>query len=535
LLGKVPKSTKTIVLHGSKLDIASALVNNQPAEVKVLADSQEIELNLDKTIAADTEVEVAIKYSSEIRDNMYGLYRSKFKDEEGEEQTILTTQFEANHARDMLPCVDEPEAKAVFHLSITAPEGLSTVSNTEVVSVDSKDGESTTNFAPTPKMSTYLLAIVVGELAYLEGKTKDGVRVRVYATSSNVEHTKFALECATATLEFFNRYFDIPYPLEKCDLLALPDFAAGAMENWGCITFREQALLVDEENTSFAVKQYVADVVAHELAHQWFGNLVTMQWWNDLWLNEGFATWVARLAVDEMFPEWKIWEDFVVEDVLRALSLDGLSNSHPIEVEVKDPDEIDEIFDAISYSKGAAVIHMLHSYLGADDFRHGLQNYLKANSLSNTTTNDLWQSLEETSQKPVAKFMSSWTKQTGYPLISYEKTDSGLKVNQARFLLLKQSDIQPQTWHVPISLANYPDKQFLLDKTSANFDIKIDGAPKFNPGQNSFYRTLYQPDDLQQISSSLADMEALDCINIIDDAFELSEAGRQKLVDVIPL
>src|SRR6185369_11319931 len=218
-----------------------------------------------------------------------------------------------------------------------------------------------------------LLAFVYGEMDYLEAKTKQGVIVRTYATPDNVEITSFALETAVKVLDFFNDYFGIDYPLAKCDLIALPDFASGAMENWGCITFREHALLVDPNHTSLGSKQYVALVVAHELAHQWFGNLVTMRWWSDLWLNEGFASWIEYLAVDHLFPEWQMWTQFVVDEQQQALKMDALEHTHPIEVPVYHPDEIRTIFDAISYSKGASVIHMLHDYLGADMFREGLR------------------------------------------------------------------------------------------------------------------------------------------------------------------
>ena len=267
-------------------------------------------------------------------------------------------------------------------------------------------------------MSTYLLAFVVGELDAIETQTTNGVTVRVYTPIGKEEQGRFALDVAARTLSFFEEYFAIAYPLPKMDLIAIPDFAAGAMENWGAVTYRETAILVDPEHSSAATRQRVAIVIAHELAHQWFGNLVTMEWWTHLWLNEGFASWIEYLAVDHLFPEWEIWTQFVFSDFGRALSLDSLRHSHPIEVEVRHPSEISEIFDAISYSKGASVIRMLASYVGEDDFRRGLQVYLRRHQYGNASTEDLWQALAEESGKPVKAVMDTWTKQSGYPVLS---------------------------------------------------------------------------------------------------------------------
>ena len=284
-------------------------------------------------------------------------------------------------------------------------------------------------------MSTYLLAFVYGDMEYLESKTSAGVVVRSYATKDNVAHTKFALECAVKTLEFFNDYFAIEYPLAKCDLVALPDFASGAMENWGCITFRETALIVDPKNTSLVTKQYVALVVAHELAHQWFGNLVTMRWWTDLWLNEGFASWIEYLAVDKLFPNWDVWTQFIVDEQEQGLRPDSLRNTHPVEVAINHPDEIRTIFDSISYQKGSSVINMLHRYLGPDTFRAGLRSYLKTHEFGNTDTVDLWSALEKVSRKPVKKFMHAWTSQAGFPIVHASIKGRHLELKQQQFFL----------------------------------------------------------------------------------------------------
>jgi len=348
---------------------------------------------------------ISMAFKGKITQPMNGMYPCFFT-HDGKEKKLIATQFESHHAREVFPCIDEPEAKATFDLKLHTPPGETVLSNTPIKSQNTQNGLQVTDFETTPRMSTYLLAFAFGELKYKEAKTKNGIVVRTYATPDNIQHTDFALEVAVKCLEFFDDYFAIPYPLAKCDLVALPDFSAGAMENWGCITFREHSLFVDPANTSLGTKQYVAMVVAHELAHQWFGNLVTMKWWTDLWLNEGFASWIEFLAVDTFFPDWHMWTQFIVDEQQQALKLDALEHTHPVQVPVNHPDEIRTIFDVISYSKGASVIHMLHEYLGAEIFRDGLRYYLKKHEYSNTDTVDLWDALEAVSGKSVKKLSS---------------------------------------------------------------------------------------------------------------------------------
>ena len=408
--------------------------------------------------------EVRLEFSGVITRAMNGVYPCFFKDKEGEKK-LIATQFESHHAREVFPCIDEPEAKATFDLSLTTPKGEVVIANTPVVSELEIDGHIRSTFDQTPIMSTYLLAFVYGDMGYLESKTERGVVVRTYATPDNVQFTKFALDIAVKCLDYYSEYFDIDYPLAKCDMVALPDFASGAMENWGCITYREQALLVDPKNTSLPTKQYVAMVVAHELTHQWFGNLVTMEWWTDLWLNEGFASWFEYLAVDHLFPEWDMWTQFSVDEQQQALKLDALEHTHPVEVTVKHPDEIRTIFDAISYSKGASVIHMLYHYLGEKDFQKGLRSYLKDHSYKNTRTRDLWNSLENASSKPVKAFMDTWTSQSGYPILKVTDGDNGLTITQNRFFM-NHANIKKDTstWPVPLLTTNkeMPDYMILF-------------------------------------------------------------------------
>src|SRR3989338_4959221 len=336
---------------------------------------------------------------------MRGFYRSQFE-HEGRTKYIVTTQFESTDARRAFACVDEPSAKAVFDVTLIVPKHFCAISNTYETSVkEHKSGYQIIEFAPTPKMSTYLLAFIAGEFEHIEAKTKEGITVRVFATPGKIHQAKFALDVSVKTLSYFSDYFKVPYPLPVLDLIAIPDFPSGAMENWGAVTYRESAILVDSDHSSLQNKQWVALVIAHELAHQWFGNIVTMEWWTHLWLNEGFATYIEYLAVDKLFPKWDIWTQFSTNDLGRALHLDALLNTHPIEIPVHHPDEIGEIFDEVSYAKGASVIRMLASYLGEKDFRAGLHHYLKKHSYKNTETLHLWQAFEKVSGKPVAKMM----------------------------------------------------------------------------------------------------------------------------------
>jgi aminopeptidase N len=479
---------------------------------------------------------VTLQFSGKITRPMNGIYPCFFK-QGGADKVLIATQFESHHAREAFPCIDEPEAKATFDLTLTTPGGETVLANTPVKSQRSTGSTTVTSFETTPKMSTYLLAFIYGELDFLEAKTKSGVLVRTYATPDNVQFTQFALDVAVKCLDFYDEYFAIPYPLAKCDFIALPDFASGAMENWGCITFREQALFVDPKNTSLTMKQYVANVVAHELTHQWFGNLVTMQWWNDLWLNESFASWMSYLATDHNFPEWQVWTQFIVDEQLLALRQDALKNTHPIEVAINHPDEIRTIFDAISYEKGASVLHMLYGYIGAEAFRDGLRLYLKKHAYSNTVTTDLWAALEESSKQPVREFMHAWTAQAGYPLVSVEASKAGARLEQHRFVLnpKAQSSVPQTAWPIPL-LRDEKDRE-VFERQEQTI-LTNSGTPvKLNHGQAGFYRTHYDGNTLQELGAevSAGKHSPLDRMSILSDAFETAKAGYGSTVEALKL
>jgi len=531
---KILKDTKTITLHSKELNIKTAEIKikkNKIFATKIIYNesSETVTLFFSENIALG-KYDLTLVFEGILNDKMRGFYRSSYK-VDGIENHMATTQFEATDARRAFPCFDEPAHKSVFHVSLVVPKGKTAISNTLPISVVEHTPDlDIIKFSPTPVMSTYLLAFIVGDFEYLEGKTKNGVNMKVYTTKGKKHQGEFALSCAIKTLEFYEEYFDIKYPLDTLDMIAIPDFASGAMENWGAITYRESALLVDDLNSSISNKQWVALVIAHEIAHQWFGNLVTMQWWTHLWLNEGFASYIEYLAVDKMFPNWDIWTQFSTADLGVALRLDALKHTHPIEIEVHHPDEIGEIFDEVSYSKGASIIRMLADYLGEENFRNGLRYYLKKHSYKNTETNHLWEALEKVSKKPVAKIMQNWTGRSGYPILNTEIKKNKIIISQERFFsspVSKTENKEKTLWQIPIEIeVNKQKTKILLDKK--NIEIpKPDTYIKFNIGESGFFRTNYEDSLLEKLKEVVhhKDISPRDRLGIIRDLFASAEAG----------
>jgi puromycin-sensitive aminopeptidase len=539
---KVGRPTQRMTLHQSGLTITDAHIthHDKKGDKEVSVDRINHHKSFDEVRLHTTQslypglYSIRLEFKGNITRPMNGLYPCFFE-HEGQQKQLLATQFESHHAREVFPCIDEPEAKATFDLSLTTITGEEVIANTPIKSQESHSDTQTTVFETTPIMSTYLLAFATGEVGYKEAKTKRGVTVRTYATPDNVEMTAFALDVAVKTLEFYEDYFGIDYPLAKCDMIALPDFASGAMENWGLITYREHTLLVDEQNTTLGTKQYVAMVVAHELAHQWFGNLVTMRWWTDLWLNEGFASWIEYMAVDHLFPEWDMWTQFNVDEQQQALKLDALEHTHPIEVPVNHPDEIRSIFDAISYSKGASVIHMLHEYLGAEDFKNGLRHYLTTHAYGNTDTIDLWQALEEISGKPVKEFMHAWTTQSGFPVVHTTVEDKTVSLRQERFFLNPNHDSLPASYWPVALLDNSKDAPEQFSEETTTFELPETTNFKLNVGQSGFYRTTYNSSHLKHLGEQIKKgrLDPTDRIGILSDMFETAKAGESDTADAL--
>lgn len=542
--------TDTITLHSKDLEILSVSISyGKKVFTGIVAyneDDETISVSFTSVIPKG-KASLSFSFRGVLADTMRGFYKSTYV-VNGETRTMATTQFEATDARRAFPCFDEPARKAIFDIHLAVPAGLTAISNTLPVSVaEHEAGYKVVSFAPTPRMSTYLVACIVGDFETLEARTKRGVLVRVLTVPGKVHQGAFALDVTVRCLEYFEQYFGIPYPLNTLDMIAIPDFSSLAMENWGAITFREIGLLVDEDNSSTATRQMVALVIAHELAHQWFGNLVTMEWWTHLWLNEGFATYIEHLAVDALFPEYDVWSQFATgmsgHGLAHALKLDALSTTHPVEVPVHHPNEIGEVFDRVSYDKGATVIRMLAEYLGEKDFRNGLRHYLKKHTYKNTQTEDLWDAFEHISKKPVRKMMSVWTGKSGYPLLTLAKhPKKGIIVSQKRFyssVKSAQKSADTTLWPVPVAtLSIKGEKQHgLLSKRTQVIPENVDFWIKANARETALYRTKYEGVLLGALVEPIATklLSPVDRLGIIRDLFALAQSGEVSTTTVLEM
>jgi len=544
----VQVATDKVVVHAKELLISSAQFT--PEGSTKAMESSEISLKVKETTATMGFEEVLpvgkgvleIKFRGTLNDQMAGFYRSQFTDSKGVKRHLATTQFEAIDARRCFPCWDEPSRKAVFVVTLVYPATLMAISNMPPSRAEVRaDGKRVEAFMPTPKMSTYLLAFCIGEFEFISGQTKGGVVARVFACPGNIAKCGYALRCSIRALDFYNEFFGIPYPLPKVDMIAIPDFSAGAMENWGLVTYREVALLCDEKTVSATQKQRICSVITHELAHQWFGNLVTMQWWDDLWLNEGFANWMQTFAADKLHPEWHIWESYVGMEQQRALQLDALRSSHPIQVPIKHAHEVEEVFDAISYCKGGSVVRMIYAVLGEALFQEGLKLYFKRHQFGNTETTDLWQAWAEVSGKPIDKMMSSWTEQMGFPLLKVlnDPLEGGgsaeLEVEQGWFLADGSSEPgdEAKAWFTPVLIGSDAGKApvAFLEPPEKKQKLSCGGCEKgaswlkLNFGQHVPVRVLYPPSLLGRLAKGAQAMPAEDRIGLLSDSFALCKAG----------
>ena len=552
------EATSTIVLNSIDLEISNTTLHANGTtltskSVTIDKDAETATLDFGETIQpGDARLEMV--FTGELNDKLIGFYRSEYTSQDGETRYLATTQFEPTDARRAFPCWDEPAKKATFEVTLVFSDEYQAVSNTPVVEeAVPGPGLKSARFAETPIMSTYLLVFIVGNLTSIEERAAGGTTVGVWTTPGKEDQASFALDTSVKLLGYFNEYFGIPYPLPKLDHIAIPDFAAGAMENWGAVTYRETALLVDPDNSSAGTRQRVAEVIAHEMAHMWFGDLVTMEWWDDLWLNESFASWMGNKAVDWLFPEWEMWTQFVNMDTNRALSLDGLKNSHPIEQAVKNPAEVSQLFDAISYSKGASVIRMLENFLGEESFRKGLNRYLSSHMYDNARTEDLWSALEMESGQPVTAIMDSWVKQMGYPVLQVETDRTGgqttLLVTQERFVYDRllgdggpDSDSDDnEVWRVPVSASQGSEESAVtvMDGRQTQIDVpgSGDGWVKLNPLQTGFFRVNYSTEDWQRLVPAIESLElhATDRLGVQNDAYALSRAGLLPVTQFLSL
>jgi len=539
-------NTNELKIHSTKVTAGQQVITESP-HVVTDDDAQTTTVSFDQTIPGGSQAKLTMAFAGVLNDNMAGFYRSSFKAADGSTTYMATTQMEPTDARRAFPCFDEPALKAKFTVTLIADEKMTCLSNMDVAS--EKQIQSTISggrrkavtFSPTPLMSTYLLCFIVGELNYIE-TNNFRVPVRVYAPKDrDIEHGRFSLELAAKTLAFYEKTFDSPFPLPKMDMVAIPDFSAGAMENWGLVTYRVVDVLIDEKVSGAATKQRVAETVQHELAHQWFGNLVTMDFWDGLWLNEGFATWMSWYSCNVFYPDWKVWEGYVTDNLASALSLDSLRSSHPIEVPVKRADEINQIFDAISYSKGSSVIRMISKYVGEDTFMEGIRRYLKKHAYGNTETGDLWAALADASGKDVGKVMDIWTKKVGFPVVTVTEGTDSIHLKQNRFL--RTADVKPeedQTLY-PVFLAlrtkEGVDEDLTLFDREADFKLKELDFFKLNADHSGLYRTSYTPERLRKLGISAKEglLTVEDRAGMIADAGSLAASGYQKTSGILSL
>ena len=451
----VAEPTHEVVLNVVELEIHQAWVETgggrSPATVTLDEDAERATLTLAEDLPPGAAV-VSLRFRGLLNDKLRGFYRSTFTDDAGIERVIATTQFEATDARRAFPCWDEPDLKARFAITLHLDEGLHAVSNAAIESDEGLDGKRRVRFAETMTLSTYLVAFIVGPLEVTEPVDVAGTPLRLLCPPGKLHLTPFGLEVAEFSLRYLADYFDIPYPGDSMDLVAIPDFAFGAMENLGCVTFRETLLLADPEHATQGELQNVVDVIAHELAHMWFGDLVTMKWWNGIWLNEAFATFMELKVTDAFRPAWERWVSFGLART-TAFDTDALQTTRPIEYPVVSPADAEGMFDVLTYEKGAAVVRMLEQYLGEDEFRAGIRKYMANHQYGNTETTDLWDAIEEATGEPVRRIMDSWIFQGGHPIVSVEVGESGrqLRFSQEKFQY-RGDDLDGTRWEIPLQL-----------------------------------------------------------------------------------
>jgi aminopeptidase N len=548
---EVVEPTAEIVLNAAEIEVDEASVelpgdggDAKPATITLSLDeeAERLTLRLDQELPVGPAI-VHLRFRGVLNDKLQGFYRSTFTDEAGDERVLATTQMEATDARRAFPCWDEPDAKAVFAVTLVVPEDLLAISNAAELSrqpIPNKAGKVAVRFADTMPMSTYLVAFVVGPLVATEPVLVDGKPLRVVCPVGKEHLAGYALEVGAFALRYFSDWFGIVYPGDKLDLVAIPDFAFGAMENLGCVTFRERYLLIDTETATQAERQAVVDVIAHEIAHMWFGDLVTMKWWNGIWLNEAFATFMEMTCTDAFRPDWQRWVDFGLSRS-AAFDTDALGSTRPVEYPVISPRDAEGMFDILTYEKGASVVRMLEQYLGADRFQAGLRRYMARHQFGNTETSDLWDALEEETGEPVRRIAETWIFQGGFPEVAVSSLDgAGLRFSQRRFGYGDGAGgngsgsgdgSADARWAVPVVVEHGAGggstvERVLLDGQTA--DLAVSGPlgwAKANAGAHGFYRVRYAPDLLAALLDRLGELTPLERYVLVDDAWAAVLAG----------
>lgn len=526
-----------VSFHQKDLAISSVLLDNQPVEFELDQVGQAVHLNLPET----GSMTLVLEFSGKITDNMTGIYPSYYS-VDGVKKEVLATQFESHFAREAFPSIDEPEAKATFDLAIKFDqvEGDLVISNMPEANVQLRQDTGVWTFETTPRMSSYLLAFALGDLQTKKGQTKNGTEVGIFATKAHKPSSlDFALDIAVRVIDFYEDYYGVAYPIPHSYHLALPDFSAGAMENWGLVTYREIYLIVDENSTA-ETRQQVALVIAHELAHQWFGNLVTMKWWDDLWLNESFANMMEYVSIDAIEPTWNIFEDFQTTGVPLALKRDATDGVQSVHVAVNHPDEINTLFDpAIVYAKGSRLMHMLRRWLGDKDFAAGLKAYFEKHQYRNTIGRDLWNALSASSDKDVASFMDAWLEQPGYPLVTAQVLDDNLILSQKQFFIGDYEE-KNRLWQIPLNSnwSGLPDTLSQASLTIPNYSAlaaQNEGALRLNTGNTAHYITNYQGQLLDGILNDFAELDKTSKLQVLQERRLLAESGEISYADLVPL
>ena len=544
----VVRPTESITLNAAELEITFAELNDgdpdggyalAPTAIELDTDEERATLVFPETLTPGPAT-LHLTFNGILNDKLHGFYRSTFSDEAGVEHVIATTQMESTDARRAFPCWDEPELKATFEVTLVVDDALAAFSNGSVVEeTPEAGGKRRVRFAPTMVMSTYLVAFIVGPLEATNPLEVDGVPLRIVHRPGQGHLVPFALTVGAHALRFFGEYFGIPYPSDKLDLVAIPDFAFGAMENLGCVTFRESVLLVDPAQASRVELERVADVICHEIAHMWFGDLVTMRWWNGIWLNEAFATFMEVLAVDAFRPEWQRWVSFGVERE-AAMAVDGLHATRPVEFPVGRPEEAQGMFDVLTYQKGGSVLRMLEQFLGPDVFREGINDYLTTHSHANTETSDLWDALERSSGRAVRTIMDTWINQGGYPLVRVGEDGS---LTQTPFSYRGDpGGAIGSAWLVPVLTRSLRDPEvdspsILLDGTRPAGDAVTikSGAELVNAGGSGYYRVSYPTAMVERLAGKLAELAPLERYNLVSDTWAASLSGQAPLSDLLRL